>query len=247
MIRVEELESRLRADGVEPTKVRGWLEVRARPFVAYGGLNAADAELRCLAREIQSSFPLSGWEKAGAATRQKYARNVRRHAKALAALLRSADAPYIPDALGFFDESSANEITERMNPDFSFWVRQGTRFDFAGPWLCRSSDCTPYYFSLSEQLGAAFTSNPQKMAPLLDSLTSYVEKKEAEARDSCRANQRKIGDPERRVLARHLANYFARAFNRRAYDIIACCINITYPDADPPATDEMVRSWLDAR
>ena len=247
MRRTDELERRLRVTGTDADKVRAWLERRARPFLAREGRSALDGELRMLAQAIVDSFPLSAWEMAGAAKRRKYASQVKKHAKALARLLSSEDAPYCPPALGLFDEASANAICDRFDPELARHVRGGTRFDLGGPSLYWSHDGEPFFIDISNSLSSLFWKNSQGVAGLLDSLVVHIDSEAAETNESYRGKQRQRGDPERRVLALHLARYFRGFFGQLPNEIIACCINIAHPEADPLASEELVRSWRGSR
>ena len=103
------------------------------------------------------------------------------------------------------------------------------------------------YARLSANLDSLTINNRQGVANLLESLVTYIEREVLDSNQSHRGNQRKRGDPARRVLARHLAEHFQGSFGQRPNTIIATCINIAYPDADPLADEALVRTWTGVR
>lgn len=244
---LRDIEQRLRSRDPDARKVRAWLTKRARPWLARPDRTAADAELFLLVTAIDSAPPLSAWERAGDRARRQHAAAVTRHARALIDLLERDCRPYYPPAIGLFEEDHAHRIASMFTSELRERVIVGTKFDPRGAQLHHTDDGRPEFLSLADCLASLFCwPKSQSLSAMLAKLESIASAAAAEqgARLPSRPNK---GDPDRRALAVHLANHFSGFYGKTPNDVIACCVNLAYPDGDPPATEDLVRGWRGAR
>lgn len=236
---LSEIRKAINSNCPDARAVREWLKRNDR----FG--KGLDNSVLLLTSAIDSSPPLSQWEMASSAARSKHAAAVAKHAKALARLIESEERPYYPPALALFDEDEAAKIAGALSPDLSKWVLTGTRFDPNGPQLFDTSTGLPHYLSAANHLASSVSG--QRISELLLSLARWAETEAEESNRNPRAKRPNTGDANRRALAVRLARHFGDFYQRQPNEIIACCVNLIFPDGDPPATEDLVRTWRGVR
>ncbi|MBL8243166.1 MAG: hypothetical protein JNL89_03205 [Rhodanobacteraceae bacterium] len=243
-----EIERRLLSNDPDAEKIRAWFT--KHPLPPTRNLTEQELAILLLVSAIDTCRPLSKWEKATARERTAHAAAVARLASALAELIESDCRPFYPPALELFDESQANRIVSEFAPASRDLLRAGTRFDERGPSLFETATGNPVFMSVARHLADAFyriNDPPQSVADLLRNLATWSQREAREANEKPRARRPQTGDANRRVLAVHLASHFQRLYRLSPNEVIACCVNLVYPEAYPPATEDEVRTWRGVR
>ncbi|MCC8991285.1 MAG: hypothetical protein LM514_01510 [Streptococcus sp.] len=234
-------------------KIRNWLKKNARKGIGSQSnrnrLNEEcipctdwEADLLQLVNQFTTFESLKAWEKASGQDRFSHSKRVAKLARDLAKAIEEAPSPYYPPVLELFDEDRAANIIRAL-PSAELLLG-GTRYDRAPPMCFREG--IPDYQNASYRLAGRFSfPEPQNLPSLLRNLADYAERKQHEPKRDQRPN---TGQPDARAFARQLTDdYFDLFFKRTPNEVIAACVNLKFPDIDPPPDESTIREWRGAK
>lgn len=269
----ERLELFLSPTNVSAQKVRQWFRRNAAnrtvdsSFMPSEPLSVWEKEVWLLKFLKFDCFQEMGdWEKAPKEGRTDHSWRVAKLARELADALEKPLKPYYPPVLALFDNERAVDLIRSLQQEKAENAIQGTgyllipedkndEYERTGePFEFIESDYQPQWgevigksirdvlwLSPSATLSNQFLSpSAQRFPSLLRRLAAFAEYQEnQEKRDKRTAT----GDPDARVFARELAEYFENIFQKVPYAVVAACVCLKFPRLDPCPDGDVVRKW----
>ena len=208
------------------SEVHRWVVRRRRgdELYPYGrAIQVVPEDLRLLARHMAEWAPIDRWQSAPAAVRRAYSKRVAELARVLAVALDEDVRPGLPNPWDLFD---APIVEAALMADPTYAALRPVRVDKGGSIIECDGRIYPEWPRLLRR---------QQLTSMLARLAVQVEASQHEQKRDARP---RTGDPNHRVLARHLAAWFEQSYDEVPNGMVAVLVNVMLPSRDSPATTE---------